>query len=154
VAALNTGLDAAGDIIAITDDDAAPHDWLAHIETHFLSDSCVGGVGGRDWVYPRHSAGRWRTQGDRSVHWFGRVIGNHHLGVGEPREVDVLKGVNMNYRRAAIANLRFDQRLRVQELRHNDMAFSLAAQVGSSSTTQGLRSLSSTAFRRGSAKQI
>jgi len=64
------------------------------------------------------------------VHWFGRVIGNHHLGVGEPRET-CCKGVNMNYRRAAIANLRFDQRLWGPGAQaHNDMAFSLAVRRG------------------------
>lgn len=130
VAALNRGLDAAqGDIIAITDDDAAPHtDWLARIETHFLSDNHVGGVGGRDW---RYNGTQLLEQGARDVvgrvQWFGRVIGNHHLGVGEPREVDVLKGANMSYRRAAIANLRFDERLRGTGAQvHNEMAFSLA----------------------------
>jgi cellulose synthase/poly-beta-1,6-N-acetylglucosamine synthase-like glycosyltransferase len=53
VAALNVGLNAAqGDIIAISDDDAAPHlDWLAKIEEHFLLDPSVGAVGGRDWIY-------------------------------------------------------------------------------------------------------
>lgn len=53
VAAMNSGLDAAqGDIIAITDDDAAPHsDWLERIEAYYSSDECLGGVGGRDWLY-------------------------------------------------------------------------------------------------------
>lgn len=129
VAALNAGIDAAqGEIMAITDDDAAPHaDWLACIETHFLSDSRVGGVGGRDWIY----CGTKLADGARKVvgrvQWFGRTIGNHHLGVGEPREVDVLKGANMAYRRAAISGLRFDERLWGTGAQvHNDMAFSLA----------------------------
>lgn len=129
VTAMNTGLDTAqGDIIAITDDDAAPHtDWLARIETHFLSDDRVGGVGGRDWVYH----GTQLEDGARElvgrVQWFGRMIGNHHIGVGEPREVDVLKGVNSSYRRTAIGNLRFDKRLRGTGAQiHNEMPFCLA----------------------------
>ncbi len=128
VAALNAGLAAAsGEIIAITDDDAAPHaDWLARIETHFLSDSEVGGVGGRDYVYH----GTQLEEGVRKVvgrlQWFGRVIGEHHLGVGEPREVDLLKGVNMSYRRKAIADLWFDQRLLGKGAQpHNELAFCL-----------------------------
>ncbi len=46
VTALNAGIEAAvGDIISITDDDAAPHpDWLARIRAHFLADSAIGGV--------------------------------------------------------------------------------------------------------------
>lgn len=128
VAALNGGLDEAlGEIIAITDDDAAPHaDWLANIEAHFLSDSLVGGVGGRDWVYH----GRQLEEGDREVvgqvQWFGRVIAEHHLGIGKAREVDLLKGVNMSFRRSAIANLRFDRRLNGTGAQpHNELAFCL-----------------------------
>lgn len=116
-AALNAGLDAiSGDIIAITDDDAAPHaDWLNLIEMYFRSDDRIGGVGGRDWVYfnnqlimddPR------KGQLVGKVQWFGRVIWNHEFGVGEAREVDVLKGANMSFRRTAIENLRFDRRMR------------------------------------------
>ncbi len=129
VAALNRGLDTAqGDIIAITDDDAAPHaDWLARIETHFLSDERVGGVGGRDWVYH----GTQLIDGVRKVvgrvQWFGRVIGEHCFGVGEPREVDVFKGANMSFRRSAIAGLRFDERMRGTGAQvHFELAFCLA----------------------------
>lgn len=129
VAALNAGLDSAqGDIIAITDDDAAPHaDWLERIESHFLSDDCVGGVGGRDWVYHSHGLADGSREVVGRVQWFGRAIGDHHLGVGEPREVDIFKGANMSFRRRAIASLRFDERLRGTGAQvHNDMAFSLA----------------------------
>ena len=129
VAALNAGLAAAqGDIIAITDDDAIPYaDWLECIETHFLSDEHIGGVGGRDWVYHGQQLEDGKQEVVGRVQWFGRVTGNHHLGVGAPREVDVLKGVNMSYRRSAIEGRRFDERLRGMGAQvHNDMAFSLA----------------------------
>lgn len=113
VAAMNAGLDIAqGEIVAFTDDDAAPHsNWLAQIESHFLADAQIAGVGGRDWVYhgDRLEDGICPVVGQ--VHWFGRVIGNHHQGMGKPREVDVLKGVNMSFRRSAIGKLRFDQRM-------------------------------------------
>ena len=129
VAAMNVGMDAAsGDIIAFTDDDAAPHtDWLERIENHFLSDSNIGGVGGRDWVYH----GTRLEEGEREVvgkvQWFGRVIGEHHLGVGEPREVDVLKGANMSFRRSAIGGMHFDRRMRGSGTQlHFELAFSLA----------------------------
>lgn len=129
VAALNAGLEKAqGDIIAITDDDAAPHvDWLANIETHYLADSSVGGVGGRDTEHYGTKKIEGATEVVGVIQWFGRVIGDHHIGVGEPREVDVLKGVNMSYRRSAIANLRFDQRLLGRGAQpHNELAFCLA----------------------------
>jgi hypothetical protein len=45
------------------------------------------------------------------VRWYGRVIGNHHLGVGPPRAVDVLKGANMSVRSTALGGLRPDARL-------------------------------------------
>lgn len=115
VAAMNKGLDAAtGEFIAFTDDDAAPHpDWLERIESHFLSDPRVGAVGGRDHI----RNGSQLQLGQESqivgrVQWFGRIVGNHHLGIGGVREVDVLKGVNMSLRRAALGNLRFDLRMR------------------------------------------
>jgi glycosyltransferase involved in cell wall biosynthesis len=129
VAAMNQGLDAAsGDIIAFTDDDAAPHpDWLERIETYFLTDVNLGGVGGRDWQY---NGTKLKETGERKVvgkmQWHGLVIGNHHLGIGAPREVFVLKGVNMSYRRTAIAKLRFDDRMRGTGAQvHFELAFSL-----------------------------
>lgn len=132
VAAMNTGLEAAqGNIIATTDDDAAPHpDWLERIEAHFLSDSQVGAVGGRDWLYN----GTQLAKGADSavevvgrVQWFGRIISDHHIGVGKPREVELLRGVNMSFRRTAIAGLRFDERLRGAGAQvHVELAFCLA----------------------------
>jgi len=131
VAALNAGLDAVtGDIVAITDDDAAPRPtWLERIECHFANSPDVGGVGGRDWVH-EHGAtldasepdvGRWQFP--------GRAIGNHHLGVGAARDVDFLKGANMSYRVSAISGnrIRFDIRLRGTGAQvNNDMAFASA----------------------------
>ena len=129
VAALNAGLAAVeGDIVSITDDDAAPHpDWLERIAAYFSCDSRLGGLGGRDWI---HHGSKLEDESRLVVgqlQWFGRVIGNHHLGVGEPREVDVLKGVNMSFRTQAIGQLRFDKRMRGAGAQvHFEMAFTLA----------------------------
>jgi len=114
VAALNAGLGMAqGDIIALTDDDAAPHlDWLARIVAHVQADSKVGGVGGRYWNF---IDGQWDVRSRRvvgKVQWFGRGIGNHHLGVGGPREVDALAGGASAYRRVALQHFGFDRRMR------------------------------------------
>lgn len=129
VAALNAGLEAVnGDIVSITDDDAAPHpDWLEKINAHFILDTCIAAVGGRDWI----RQGNKLEDGSRPVvgrlQWFGRVIGNHHLGVGEPREVEILKGVNMSFRTQSIGQLRFDERMRGTGAQvHFEMAFTLA----------------------------
>ena len=60
------------------------------------------------------------------VQWYGRPIGNHHIGCGEPRPVQVLKGVNMAFRREAVEGLRFDERLRGTGAQvHCEMQFSL-----------------------------
>ena len=131
VAALNAGFDcASGNILAITDDDAAPHpDWLARIEAHFVAHADLGGVGGRDWVYHGDSQVRGSKNLVGKIQWFGRIVGNHHLGVGPPREVDVLKGVNWSFRREAIEHLRLDEELRGEGAQvHNELAFSLAVQ--------------------------
>jgi glycosyltransferase involved in cell wall biosynthesis len=119
VVAMNAGLDVAqGDIIAITDDDAAPrNDWLERIEAHFVADEQVGGVGGRDWLYLGTELQDATSHPGASnvvgrLRWFGNLIGNHHIGEGEPREVDVLKGVNSSYRRILLKEIRFDEQLR------------------------------------------
>lgn len=132
IAAMNAGLEVAqGDIIAFTDDDAVSHsDWLARIEAHFLADDRIGGVGGRDWVYhgARLEDGEATTVGE--VQWFGRVIGNHHIGTGAAREVDVLKGVNMSFRRLAIQGLCFDDRMQGTGAQvHFEIAFSLKVKL-------------------------
>ncbi|MEH2271448.1 MAG: glycosyltransferase [Nostoc sp.] len=129
VAALNAGLAAVeGDIVSITDDDAAPHpDWLERIAAYFTCDSHLGGLGGRDWIHHGSKLEDESRPVVGQLQWFGRVIGNHHLGVGEPREVDILKGVNMSFRTQAIGQLRFDERMRGTGAQvHFEMAFTLA----------------------------
>jgi glycosyltransferase involved in cell wall biosynthesis len=129
IAAMNMGLSqASGDIIAFTDDDAAPHsNWLQNIEAHFLADAQIGGVGGRDII---HRTEPWFTGSREQVgllQWHGRVIGEHHRGVGQARAVDVLKGVNMSFRHSAIQGLRFDERMRGTGAQvHFEVAFCLA----------------------------
>jgi len=127
VAALNKGLDSCkGELIAITDDDTVPREmWLYHIKRNFEADPAVGGVGGRDWV---HSGGKvldGQKKRIGQVKWFGKVVGNHHLGT-KLQEVDVLKGANMSFRREAVSSIRFDERLKGNGAQvHNDLAFSL-----------------------------
>jgi glycosyltransferase involved in cell wall biosynthesis len=102
VAAMRTGAASArGDVIAFLDDDAfAPPDWLARIAAH-LSDRSVGGVGGRD-VQPDAPPPDLSLAVGRISQW-GRLTGNHHIGAGPARDVDVLKAVNMAFRREALA---------------------------------------------------
>jgi cellulose synthase/poly-beta-1,6-N-acetylglucosamine synthase-like glycosyltransferase len=115
VAALNAGVEAVGgaDVIAITDDDACPRpDWLERIAGHFAADPRVGAVGGRDVVHADGGVVEACKDVVGKVQWFGRVIGDHHLGTGGPRDVDVLKGANLSLRREALGEgIRFDRRL-------------------------------------------
>ncbi|WP_248927141.1 glycosyltransferase family 2 protein [Paenibacillus hamazuiensis] len=113
VQAMNKGLaEVSGDIVAITDDDSEPHsDWLERMDRYFAEDPKIGGVGGRDWICEN---GRFIDKGAEVVgklQWFGRMIGNHHLGIGPAREVDFLKGVNCAYRTELLKKRGFDVRL-------------------------------------------
>jgi GT2 family glycosyltransferase len=113
VAALEAGrLAAHGDVLVFTDDDAVPRrDWLARLRDCLLTNPRAGGVGGRDWIVgnddpPVH------TKDVGRIRWYGRPVGAHHRGTGPSASVDVLKGVNMAFRRKAIAEIGFDARLR------------------------------------------
>ncbi len=96
------------EIVAITDDDAEPHqDWLEKIVQYF-KDPTVGGVGGRDW----QPIERWDEPVVGRLLWYGKAIGNHHLGVGPWRDVEILEGVNCAFRGELFRAIGFDQRMR------------------------------------------
>ncbi|MBD3296738.1 MAG: glycosyltransferase, partial [Candidatus Omnitrophica bacterium] len=127
--AMNSGIDrSAGEVVVFLDDDAAPApDWLERIGSFYLREPCLGGLGGRDRVHMGDNileAGICRVG---ILTWYGRIIGNHHLGTGAPREVDHLKGANMSFRRRALGKIRCDSRLAGKGAQYrNDMALSLA----------------------------
>jgi glycosyltransferase involved in cell wall biosynthesis/GT2 family glycosyltransferase len=100
-AAMLAGLRAAtGDVVALTDDDAVPRpDWVARIAAHF-ADPGLGVLGGRDALPGDEGPG---TLDVGRVGRWGRVVGNHHLGRGTVRDVDVVKGANLAVRRGAAA---------------------------------------------------
>jgi GT2 family glycosyltransferase len=130
VAALEAGIAAStAAVIAFTDDDAVPRlDWLRRIEDRFATSPDVGGVGGRDWCW----FGGYLVDGAQTdvgrVQWFGRTTGGHHVGVGQPRSVDVLKGVNMAFRRRVLREVGFDRRLRGDGAQvHFELALGLGA---------------------------
>jgi glycosyltransferase involved in cell wall biosynthesis len=99
IAAMNAGFASCEeDVVAVTDDDAAPHpDWLERLRGGYGPG--IGGVGGRDLIERPSQVARRPDPMVGRLTWFGRLHGNHHLGVGAVREVDVLKGVNMSLRR-------------------------------------------------------
>ena len=103
IAAENTGLNTiTNEIIAFIDDDGyAPPHWLSSIEKFFIDHPYAAAVGGPDiimsepWTYSD-----FPTKDIGLITWYGKVIGNHHRkALGQLRTVDVLKGVNMAFKR-------------------------------------------------------
>jgi hypothetical protein len=121
VAARNAAIaESREDLIAFVDDDAVPRpDWLERLAAHY-ADPTVGAVGGRDFVYHDGvpAQGNHRVVG--RVLPYGRFVGFHHLGVGEARPVDFLKGANMSVRRAALGGRGFDPELRGEGAEHHE----------------------------------
>jgi GT2 family glycosyltransferase len=101
VAALRAGVAATrADVVAFTDDDAAPPtDWLCRLVDR-LREPGVGVVGGRD-IVPGEEGPRHEDVGTLAP--WGRLSGAHHLGIGPRRDVDTLKGVCMAFRADALA---------------------------------------------------
>jgi len=98
--AMRAGTAAAdGEIVVYTDDDAVPRaSWLRRLAGHY-ADPMVGGVGGRD-VQPGVRGSKAKVG---RITWYGKLVGNHHIGAGPARRVDVLKGVNMSFRKQLAA---------------------------------------------------
>jgi len=123
--AMNAGVAVAtSPVVALTDDDAAPRPtWIAGLQSHHMQPG-VGAVGGRDLVHTPEGMLE-RTVADVGVvKWYGRRVGNHHLGTGAARDVDFLKGVNLSIRRDL---WRLDERLQGTGIQmHWEMDVSLA----------------------------
>ncbi|MDA8269057.1 MAG: glycosyltransferase family 2 protein [Actinomycetota bacterium] len=125
VAALRCGVAAStSELVAFTDDDAVPRpDWIGRILDHF-EEATVGAVGGRDVIDGTVDVANADLQVGRVGRW-GKVQGNHHRGAGPARDVDILKGVNMAFRRVALAVPRGLSGSGAEP--HNDAAMSLHA---------------------------
>jgi GT2 family glycosyltransferase len=127
MAAMAAGLAASRTpLVAFTDDDAVPRtEWLERLTKPF-SSSEIGAVGGRDVVVSSDPGSpQCLKELVGIVTPWGRLIGNHHIGVGPARYVDVLKGVNCMYRRNAIA---IPSNLRGSGAQvHNEVAIGLRA---------------------------
>ena len=127
VAARNAAMAVArADVIAFTDDDAVPRtDWIERLLAHY-EDTLVGAVGGRDLVYHDGVLEDGREPVVGRVLPYGRFVGFHHLGFGEARPVDFLKGANMSVRASTLEGCGFDTELRGHGAEHHeDWALSL-----------------------------
>jgi GT2 family glycosyltransferase len=113
VAAMNKGIGVCtADIVAITDDDAEPFpDWLERLRARFMESNEVVGVGGRDLVYHNGTYQERKVKKVGKLLWYGKMIGNHHVGSGAPSEADFLKGVNCAYRTDKLKAIGFEKRL-------------------------------------------
>ena len=126
LAALRAGaLRSTGGVVVFTDDDAVPRpDWLSRLLPHYAEPS-VGGVGGRDVSRPLTTSPEVPSVQVGGISAWGRHTGFHDIGAGPAVRVEVLKGVNMSFRRAALA-IPLHLRGSGAEV-HNELAISLWA---------------------------
>jgi GT2 family glycosyltransferase len=126
----NAGKKAAtGDILSFIDDDTRPGEmWSQKIVDYFMRMPELKGLGGRDRLFFQDG----RVDGPPSkdevgvLKWYGKLVGNHHTGRGEPRSVDSLKGCFMNFRASFVSDLSFEDRLLGNASQIcNDLDFSL-----------------------------
>ncbi len=104
---------ATGVIIAMIDDDTVPRPgWLMAIRDRFVADASLGGIGGPDWPHGKDLPPDQRPDTTGRVQWWGRRVGNHHLGATAPVDVEWLKGANMSFRRDALRDGVFRDDLR------------------------------------------
>jgi glycosyltransferase involved in cell wall biosynthesis len=95
-----------GSIIGFSDDDATlSPTWCEQVLSTFddPANEDVGGLGGRDHIFDGGSARETTLTKDVGrVSFWGRLVGNHHRGLGRVDRVHVLKGVNSAYRRSVL----------------------------------------------------
>lgn len=115
--ALNVGLRYAnGKFVVFTDDDSeAPENWLSSIIRHFDSHPKCGGIGGRDILVnlPPQFSNPAPVNQVGTISGTGKLYGNHHCPIEvEYIIVDVLKGVNMSFRKELVDGCKIGDGLR------------------------------------------
>ena len=110
---LNLGLKICKyEIICLTDDDIElPEFWSNKVKLFFDTNPKVGAYGGPDIIILENFYDELKYNLKKKVGVFNwnTLIGNHHCGILEsPSEVDVLKGVNLSFRRVALKKLEID----------------------------------------------
>lgn len=116
VAALNAGLKSAqAPFVAFTDDDAeAPPQWIETIINHFTAHPECGAAGGPDRLQVNKESFRNPPPAKKVgvYSWTGKWYATHHCPIREEfLRVDILKGVNMVYRRELIRGMEIGEGL-------------------------------------------
>jgi glycosyltransferase involved in cell wall biosynthesis len=116
VNALNIGINMAScDIVCLTDDDVElPEMWLARIKAYFENNLDVGVYGGPDklQIFDNKYINTSVRAEKVGVFTLTGMVGNHHCGIiKSPAEVDVIKGVNLSFRKEALRGLVIDNYL-------------------------------------------
>lgn len=130
-AAVQTGLQASVcELTCFTDDDSVPlPNWLERIELAFKNDALLVAVGGRDNVDANRTISTDEPVGVVSAS--GKIYGNHALGVGKPRYVNHLKGVNMGFWTASAQRINLQDHIRGTGAQYrNEFLLSLAVGGG------------------------
>ena len=110
-------IEAPEDLVATLDDDVElPPHWLETMMGHLQQHTDVLAAAGRDLLLDHPDMRRLEPRSDDvgTVHWYGRITGNHHRGGGKPRRVDVLRGSNCLFRGSFLREVGFEQGLRGQ----------------------------------------
>jgi GT2 family glycosyltransferase len=112
VAAMHAGVRrVSGSIVAFLDDDTVPaENWAQRLLEHYAASESLGGVGGKDNIVGASAVPCAKVVG--TIAWWGQIRGNHERGCGAAREVDILKGANMSFRRDALRGIEWPFGLR------------------------------------------
>ena len=108
-------IQAKGDFIVLADDDVElPPNWLEIMLAHLEANLDVLGVAGRDFLQDNveFRLREARTLDVGKFHWYGKITGNHHLGTGPARRVDILRGSNCLFRGNFLREVGFEKQLR------------------------------------------
>jgi glycosyltransferase involved in cell wall biosynthesis len=115
---LNLGFSKAqNEIICLLDDDVwLPPDWSMKIREAFEANKKLGVFGGQDYLQTggQHLINPPLARFVGIFKWYTH-IGNHHCGAQKsPVKVDVIKGVNLSFRRSSFIPMQIDPALEGQ----------------------------------------
>jgi glycosyltransferase involved in cell wall biosynthesis len=117
VRSLNIGLsNANSDIICLLDDDVwVPVTWSHKIINAYKENNTLGAYGGRDYIQLEEFTNILPVEILGRFTWSGKLIGNHHCGLKKsPAHIDIIKGVNLSFRKSALKVMEIEPALESQ----------------------------------------